>query len=110
MNRSRGSGRSQMERLPPRLGYRGRYASMSMSPTWMFEVYYKPPRDPVREHKLLQVVSASGGRFDHRAGPHIDGSTSVCLTFEFDDFAAARTVGDQIRMLGEHVEGPYQYS
>lgn len=81
-----------------------------MSTTWMFEVYYKAPSDPWREEKLLQVVVAAGGRLDCRESPENDGSTSVCLTFEFDDFDAARTAGEKIRMLGEHVEGPCQYS
>ena len=83
---------------------------MNVSPSWMFEVYYKPPSDPMREAKFLQIVIAAGGRLDYREAPEVDGSMSGCLTYEFDDFAAAKTAGKQIRMLGEHVEGPCQYS
>jgi len=76
----------------------------------MFEVYYKPPSDPDREARLLQIVVAAGGRLDYRESLEGDGYTSVCLSYEFDDLAAANTAGDQIRSLGEHVEGPCQYS
>ena len=83
---------------------------MNTSPTWMLEVYYQPPNDPVREEKLVQRVIAAGGRLDCREAPDLDGAASICLTFEFDDLANARETGDLLRMLGEHVEGPCQYS
>lgn len=76
----------------------------------MLEVYYKPPRDADRERRLLQIVTTVGGRLDYREAIDLDGVNSVCLTYEFDGVAAARLAAEQIRMLGEHVEGPCQYS
>lgn len=73
-------------------------------------MYYRPPGDPAREERLMKVVSAAGGRLDFREAPEVDGSVSVCLTYEFDDFATAKKVSDRIRTLGEYVEGPSQYT
>ena len=75
----------------------------------MFEVYYAAPSDPVREERLLEVVRAYGGRLDCREAPEVDGSHNVCLTFEFDNWDRALSAAQQLRTLGEHVEGPGDY-
>jgi len=75
----------------------------------MFEVYYRPPSDPVREARIFELVGANGGRLDFREAPEVDGSSYVCLTYEFDELPAAEAAAHQIRTLGEHVEGPVEY-
>ena len=77
--------------------------------TWMFEVYYRPPTDPVREERLLEVVRRHGGWLDYREAPEVDGCHNVCLTYEFDNWDNALTAARQVRDLGEHVEGPGDY-
>jgi hypothetical protein len=75
----------------------------------MFEVYYLPPTDPVREERLLEVVRGLGGWLDCREAPEVDGSHNVCLTFEFNNWGNALTAARQVRDLGEQVEGPGDY-
>lgn len=76
--------------------------------SYMFEVYYKPPANPVKEAALTNSVAGLGGRLDYRedATEH----TGVCLTFEFDDREKAMQAAEALRQLGEHVEGPMDYA
>lgn len=74
--------------------------------TYMFEVYYLPPVDPVREDRLTRRAAEFGGRLDFREDP----GRNVCLTYEFDVLAAAEAAAEAFRGLGEYVEGPQRYS
>jgi hypothetical protein len=77
--------------------------------SYMFEVYYKPPSDPIREAALTQRVVSLGGRLDFREDPEEQGNAGVCLTYEFDDLEAAEVAAEALRRQGEHVEGPVDY-
>jgi hypothetical protein len=74
-----------------------------------FDLLYKLPRDPARERRLTDAVSGHGGRLDHVDETAINVSTTVCLTYEFDDLPAAERCAVALRGQGEHVEGPYEY-
>ena len=76
---------------------------------FMFEVYYRPPASTVREASLTERVQNLGGRLDYREDARPDGSGAICLTYEFDDYSAANNAADELRRLGEHVEGPVDY-
>lgn len=75
--------------------------------SFMFEVYYKPPRNTAKESSLTARIAALGGRLDFRE--EADEQVGVCLTYEFDDWECARKAADSLRQLGEHVEGPSDY-
>jgi hypothetical protein len=76
--------------------------------SFMFEVFYMPPPNPIKERALTDRVASLGGRLDFREDPTPAGG-GVCLTFEFDDWALATRAADMLRHLGEHVEGPADY-
>ncbi len=77
--------------------------------TAMLEVYYTAPADSAREARLLDVIRDFGGWLDYREAPEVDGSRSICLTYEFDDWDQAIAAADHVRTLGEYVEGPCEY-
>jgi hypothetical protein len=78
--------------------------------TVMFEVLYKSPSDPHREAAITERVGRYGGRLTYREEPQIAAEGPVCLTFEFDAFSQAEQAASQLRLQGEHVEGPMEYS
>lgn len=78
--------------------------------TWMFELYYHPPSDLSMEAELTDLVSSFGGWLDYREAPEVDGSSSVCLTYEFADVSAAEHAAGQLRSRGYHVEGVQSYT
>lgn len=80
------------------------------SMTWMFEVCYLPPSDPTREQRVATIVARHGGRLDFREAPEVDGSRNVVLTYEFSDEADAKIAVEELRAIGEYVDGPYQYT
>ena len=63
-------------------------------PTWVFELHYRHPSDLTSEAELTSVVSSFGGWLDYRDAPEADGSSSVCLIYEFSDAAAAERVAE----------------
>lgn len=76
----------------------------------MVEVYYRGPRDVDRDEDLRQQVESHGGRIDFQEEARdIDGSTSICLTFEFEDWKPAEAAASCLRRAGSHVEGPTAY-
>jgi hypothetical protein len=77
--------------------------------SYMFEVYYKSPVDPVKEAALTECVARFGGRFDFKEGPGEHGPANVCLTYEFDEAARAEAAAESLRRHGEYVEGPMVY-
>jgi hypothetical protein len=77
--------------------------------SFMFEVFYKPPANPVKESAVTSRVKALGGRLDYREDPDENALGGVCLTYEFDDFELAARAAEALRQLGEHVEGPVDY-
>jgi hypothetical protein len=77
--------------------------------SYMFEVYYKPPRDSRKEAALTQRVSALGGRLDYWEEITSNGNHSICLTYDFDELERAETAAEALRESGEHVEGPQDY-
>jgi hypothetical protein len=78
--------------------------------TWMFELYYRAPTDLAREARLTEIVGTQGGWLDYRESPETTGSHNVCLTYEFDSRSDAEAAAEQLRSLGEHVEGLSQYT
>ena len=74
----------------------------------MFEVYYPPPTDPRREAEWRAVAERHGGRLDFREDD--TARTGICLSYEFDDWAAAESAAADLRRHGEHVEGPTEYA
>jgi hypothetical protein len=76
--------------------------------SFMFEVFYSPPSNSVKERAVTDRVASLGGRLDFREEPGPSGG-GVCLTYEFDDLALATKAADVLRHLGEHVEGPADY-
>jgi hypothetical protein len=77
--------------------------------SFMFEVYYQPPADPVKEATVTHRVAALGGRLDYREHAEEQGLGGICLTYEFDDFEVAAKAAAALRQAGEHVEGPVDY-
>jgi hypothetical protein len=77
--------------------------------SYMFEVYYKSPADPVKEAALTECVTRLGGRFDFREEPSEYRSANICLTYEFDEAARAEAAAESLRRRGEYVEGPMAY-
>jgi hypothetical protein len=78
--------------------------------TWMFELYYMPPSDLVREERIARVIARLGGRLVFREAPEHDGSHNVCLTYEFVAMADAEAAATEVQAAGEYVEGPYPYT
>ncbi len=77
--------------------------------SYMFEVYYKPPRDSRKEAALTQRISKLGGRFDYWEERVTNSSHSICLTYDFDEMESAEAAAEALRESGEHVEGPGDY-
>jgi hypothetical protein len=78
--------------------------------SWMVEVYYKEPSDVAREELLTRKVAEYGGSLTYREVPsEEDISRSIILTYEFEIGSQATLAADQLRSLGEHVEGPCNY-
>jgi hypothetical protein len=74
----------------------------------MFEVFYPPPRDLVREKRATDRVAEFGGRLD--CWEDANGFTGICLTFEFDDMTAADAAVEALRRQGERITmGPRPY-
>jgi hypothetical protein len=76
----------------------------------MLEVYYLPPSDSDREQRLASIAARHGGRLDFREAPEVDDSHNVCLTYEFAELGQADAAAEELRAVGEYVEGPYQYT
>lgn len=77
--------------------------------SYMFEVYYRPPANPTREANLTERVQSLGGWLDCREEACTEASQTICLTYEFNDHPTASRAADELRRLGEHVEGPQDY-
>jgi hypothetical protein len=76
--------------------------------TYMFEVYYRPPRDPAREKRMTDEVFKHGGRLD--CWEDSTGWTSICLTFEFDNETQAHAAVAALLQQGERITmGPRPY-
>lgn len=75
----------------------------------MFEVLYKTPSDPARESTIARRVVSFGGKLTYREVPDTLEAGPVCLTFEFSGYEQANRAAEQLRSLGEHVEGPVAY-
>ena len=77
--------------------------------SYMFEVHYNTPPDPIKEEELKLQISKLGGHLTFREYPEEYGSSSVCLTYEFDDLSLAETAAESLHQQGEYVEGPVDY-
>ncbi len=75
----------------------------------MFEVYYKAPPDKKKEAELTVQISRFSGHLTFRENPNEYGSTSVCLTYEFDNLSLAEAAAESLCQQDEHVEGPIDY-
>ena len=76
----------------------------------MIEVIYHGPCNSEREDHITMITDECNGRLTHKEEPENAGvSQSVCLTYEFADRNSAQTAVNQLRNLGEHVEGPMDY-
>jgi hypothetical protein len=77
----------------------------------IIELFYKCPRDPIRESQIKHEIAELRGRFDYAEETVIEGvCQTICLTFEFDDIAIAKRAAELLRQRGEHIEGPQEYS
>lgn len=78
--------------------------------SYMFEVYYRAPRDSLHEEKIIAEVAVAGGRLEFIEELRVaNASSSVVLTFEFDEQRKAEDAAARLRRLGEHVEGSGEY-
>jgi hypothetical protein len=77
--------------------------------SFMLEVYYHSPVDPLRERSLTTLVTQLGGKLDYREVPIAPISSGVILTYEFDERERAEKAAKALREQGEHVEGPADY-
>lgn len=77
--------------------------------SFMFEVYYKPPTNSLKEAAITDRMAALGGRLDFREDADERGQEGVCLTYEFEELELAAKAAEVLRQLGEHVEGPTDY-
>lgn len=75
--------------------------------SFMFEVCYKPPANPLKEATLSDRVQALGGHLDFREDQ--TDLTGIILTFEFASLDSAVRAANDLRESGEHVEGPAEY-
>jgi hypothetical protein len=83
---------------------------MEIGMSIMIEVLYHSPYDPERETQIATTLKAFGGHLTCREEPGTDSlAQSICLTYEFDERHAAEAGANQLRNLGEHVEGPMDY-
>lgn len=71
----------------------------------MFEAYYRPPLDPMREQSIEEVVKSFGGEVTFREYD----SPSFCLTCEFAERGKAELAETKLRERGEHTEGVQDY-
>jgi hypothetical protein len=77
--------------------------------SFMFEVHYRPPADPEREIEIAKRLDPFGGHLTYREEPDLPGIGSICLTYEFGDYAVAERAAESLRSQGEHIEGPADY-
>ena len=78
--------------------------------SYMIEVFYSEPGDPLREAEVLATAKQFGGERTFKEEPKPgDISRAVCLTIEFDDFDSAEAATLALQNLGRHVEGPVDY-
>ena len=76
--------------------------------SFMFEVYYRGPKDNERERDIVAFVAQFGGRMTFQE--LVDSpNNAVCLTFEFGEIEFADRAAKALRLRDEHVEGPYDY-
>jgi len=76
----------------------------------MLEILYHAPPDLEREARIAGTLGEFGGHLTYREEPPTDSlAQTVCLTYEFAERLSAETVANQLRKLGEHVEGPMDY-
>jgi len=76
--------------------------------SYIFEVYYRPPRNLAREKQMTDQVAQLGGRLD--CWEDANGFTGICLTFEFEDEAEAQVAVAALRQQGEQIStGPRTY-
>jgi hypothetical protein len=77
--------------------------------SFMFDVYYQSPADPVKEEKITEMISRFGGSLSFRERQDHEMTESVCLTYEFDELRTAAEAAVSVRQREEHVEGPVGY-
>ena len=77
--------------------------------SYNIEVIYRAPVDVVREHRITDTAKAHCGELAYREEPNAGPSQSVCLTYEFHAFDSAANAASELRIRGEHVEGPSNY-
>jgi hypothetical protein len=76
----------------------------------MLEVLFHAPTNLEREARIATALKEFGGRLTYKEEPATDSlAQTVCLTYEFDDRRAAEAAANQLRNLGEHVDGTMDY-
>lgn len=76
--------------------------------SFMFELYYRSPKDRAREAQIVSEVVAAGGHLDFRE-PEDRAGGPICLTFEFNSREQAELAEEALRKRGEHTEGVCDY-
>ena len=77
--------------------------------SFMFEVYYPAPRDKEREDRIKTAVCEFDGTLTFQEESWVSQCPSICLTFEFETLESAEAAIVRLQLLGEYVEGPYDY-
>ena len=74
------------------------------------DIYSRLPRDPDREHPVIERAADLGGRLDSiQITATIGVAEPVRMIFEFPELAGAERFADAARGLGEHVKRSYEY-
>ena len=58
---------------------------------------------------IAKRLDPFGGHLTYRKEPDSPGMGSICLTYEFGDYAIAERAAESLRSHGEHIEGPADY-
>jgi hypothetical protein len=83
---------------------------MEIGMSIMIEVLYHSPHDLEKETRIATALKALGGHLTCREEPGTDSwAQAICLTYEFAERHSAEAGANQLRNLGEHVEGPMDY-
>ena len=77
--------------------------------SYMIEVFCKPSANSAKEAALTARIAGLGGSLDFREEANAAGPTGTCLTYEFPDLQSAESAAQELRRLGEFVEGPVAY-
>ena len=71
----------------------------------MLEVWLSSPPDDLRLNAMEECIARRGGRTTYREA----NTQATCFTIEFDGWDVAKSAGQELRDLVDHLEGPVEY-